>query len=315
MRTTFGLFIFPKITEMHRSVLLWMTIFMICLGNDSLAQFSHRYITSGHGMKQIMIVNKQGEVEWTYPTSGRCNDVWQLSNGNVIFSDHNHVREVTLKKEIIWTYDIENGREVHSISPIGKKFLIGVSGSPAQLIELNKKGKATRIIELDTKIEKAHGQFRQVRKSRQGTYFAGLMKTGKLLEIDQKGNIVREIDLPGQGFTGIPLPNGNVLIACGDGHCILEIDRQNKVVWELKDGDIPGIPLRFIAGLHRLPNGNTVVCNWGGHGYKGQQAQIFEVSRDKQLIGSVFDNDLFTMPSTIQILDMDGRPEKGQLFK
>ena len=67
--------------------------------------------------------------------------------------------------------------------------------------------------------------------------------------------------------------------------------------------------------MHRLPNGNTVVCNWGGHGHRGKQAQIFEITKEKELVAQVYDNDLFTMPSTIQILGINGNPEKGELLK
>ncbi len=278
------------------------------------AQFNHRYIVSGSGMKEVRIISEKGEVEWSYPCNGKCNDVWQLSNGNVIFSDQDYAKEVTLEKETVWEYQAPKGTEIHSVSPIGKKFLIAINGTPSKIIELNKKGVAVKTIEFQTGVKGAHGQFRQVRKTPWGTYLAGIMNTSKMLEVDKKGNIIREIPIKGQAFVGIPLPNKNILIACGEGHGIVEVNQQNEIVWELKDEDIE-VPLRFVAGLHRLPNGNTVICNWGGHGHKGEQAEILEVTKDKKLVAQVFNYELVNEPSAIQILDVKGKPAKGDLLK
>ena len=33
---------------------------------------------------------------------------------------------------------------------------------------------------------------------------------------------------------------------------------------------LPGISLKFMTGLQRLPNGNTVMTNWLGHGNFGK---------------------------------------------
>ncbi len=295
--------------------LIYSIFFLLSISQSGYCQFNHKYIVSGSGMKEVKIISKTGVVEWTYPTKGKCNDVWQLSNGNVIFSDQSYAKEVTLNKETVWEFSAPKGTEIHTVSPIGNKFLIALNGTPSQIIELSKKGKILKTISFDTGIEQSHGQFRQVRKTPWGTYLAGTMRTSKMLEINKKGDVIREIPIKGQAFVGIPLPNKNILIACGEGHCIVEINQQNEIVWELKDSDIPQVPLRFIAGLHRLPNGNTIICNWGGHGHKGEQAQILEVTKDKKLISQVFDQNSLKEPSAIQILDMKRKPVKGLLRK
>lgn len=295
--------------------IIYSVIFLLFISQAGFCQFDHKYIVSGSGMKEVKIISNTGTVEWTYPTSGKCNDVWQLSNGNVIFSDHHYAKEVTLNKETVWEFKAPENTEIHTVSPIGNKFLIALNGTPSRIIELNKRGKIQKTIEFNTGIERAHGQFRQVRKTPWGTYLVGTMKTSKILELNKKGNIIREILIKGQAFVGVPLPNKNILIACGEGQCIVEVNQQNEIVWELKDEDIPQVPFRFIAGMQRLPNGNTVICNWGGHGHKGEQAQILEVSKDKKLIATVFNHELLKEPSAIQILDVKGKPEKGMLMK
>jgi len=113
----------------------------------------------------------------------------------------------------------------------------------------------------------------------------------------------------------ISLDNGNILAACGDGHTIVEVDRNNKIVWQIKENELDGHPLRFVAGFQRLPNGNTVICNWGRHGHIGKQPQIFEVTPDKKVVWSVFDNKQLGTTAHIQLLDIPGKPEAFELFR
>ena len=94
-----------------------------------------------------------------------------------------------------------------------------------------------------------------------------------------------------------------------------ELDSAGKVVWKVEKNDLPGIELLFVAGLQRLANGNTVVCNWGGHGRKGEQAQIFEITRDKKVVARMFDFDKFGTISAAQVLDEKGNSAKGEILR
>ena len=38
-----------------------------------------------------------------------------------------------------------------------------------------------------------------------------------------------------------------------------------------------------------LANGNTIICNWAGHGYVGKQPQLVEITPDKKVVGVLFD--------------------------
>ena len=64
-----------------------------------------------------------------------------------------------------------------------------------------------------------------------------------------------------------------------------------------------------MAGAHRLPNGNTILCNYGGHGHLGQQPLFFEITRDKQVVWS-FSDPQFQTINQIQILDVPGEPQR-----
>lgn len=86
--------------------------------------------------------------------------------------------------------------------------------------------------------------------------------------------ILWEIKVPGDVHEVVPLPQGHLLIACGEGHKVMELDASEKVVWEVNENDLPGHPLRLMTGCQRLPNGNTILCNWLGHGDIGEQADV-----------------------------------------
>ena len=43
---------------------------------------------------------------------------------------------------------------------------------------------------------------------------------------------------------------------------------------QVQGDELPGVSLKFVAGLQRLPNGNTVVCNWLGHGNLGKAPHL-----------------------------------------
>ena len=46
---------------------------------------------------------------------------------------------------------------------------------------------------------------------------------------------------------------------------------------------VGGCGLGYVAGVRRLPNGNTLICNWGGHGGAKGPA-LFEITRQKELV-------------------------------
>jgi hypothetical protein len=67
--------------------------------------------------------------------------------------------------------------------------------------------------------------------------------------------------------------------------------------------------------MQRLPNGNTVVCNWGGHGHVGEQPQIFEVTRDKKVVGEIFDFTQFNTITGVYVMDVEGDPSAYEILR
>lgn len=71
----------------------------------------------------------------------------------------------------------------------------------------------------------------------------------------------------------------------------------------MQGDDLPGITLKFIAGFHRLRNGNTVIANWLGHGQFGKAPHVIEITPDKRVAWSFSDHTRFRTISSVQVLD------------
>ncbi len=304
---------------MHKTLLLIITLMLLPCSFGSTEDaasntISHSFIVGDYGGSRVRIVSEAGEIEWEFRAPG-VQDVWQLPNGNVLFSHTRGVKEVSRDNKTVWRYRAKKGTEVHSCQPLPNgNYLVAVSG-PCVVLEITPDNDIVKTVKLTTNQDNPHAQMRQVRKLKNGGYIVGHNSDGVVREYDADGKVVRTIKVDGNPYCGLRLPNGNTLIGCGDGHKIVEVDPQDKIVWQIDENDLPGNPLRFIAGFHRLPNGNTVVCNWGGHGHVGEQPQLFEVTRDKKVVWQIFDYEKFSTISNVQILDVAGDATQGTLIK
>jgi len=88
---------------------------------------------------------------------------------------------------------------------------------------------------------------------------------------------------------------------------ILKVDASGTVTWRY--------PGPRVHDFWVLKNGNTVLCNWGGHGHVGKQTQIIEITPDKEVVWNVFRNNVFATPLHIQLLDVEGDPAQGELCR
>jgi hypothetical protein len=126
------------------------------------------------------------------------------------------------------------------------------------------------------------------RKLPNGHYLVGQYYDSVIREYDEHGAIVGDIQHP-NAHAGLRLSNGNTLCSFGDSHQLVEYDAQGKAVWSVEENDLSGNPLRFVGPAWRLANGNTIMCNWAGHGYVGKQPQLVEITPEKKVVGELFD--------------------------
>ena len=295
--------------------LLVLRIFVaICVATFS-TQAARPFLCCDHNGGKVCVVAADGKIEWEYACKSP-QDCWRLPNGNFLFCFATGAREVTRDKRIVWEYQAPEKVEVHACQPLPNGRVLVVECGTSRIIEVDRAGKIAKEIKLTTVPSvNLHNQFRGTRKLKNGHYLVCFKGEGKIVELDGVGKVLRAIKVPGDPHEVVPLPNGHLLISCGDGHKVIELDKREKVVWELNENDLPGNPLRLMAGCQRLPNGNTVFCNYLGHGHIGAQPQFFEVTRDKKVVWQFDDHAHFKTINQIQVLDVPGDVTKGKILR
>ena len=187
------------------------------LPGNGLAEHPMLYLGEGYDK---MFVIKDGKVLWTYSTgtSNEYDDVWMLSNGNILFSRMEYVAEVSPDKKTVWRYDLTKAtgvdhKEIHACQPIGlDRVMFVVNGLPPKLMVINVK---TGAVEIDHELpcnepenpKNIHGQFRRARYTAQGTYLLPFLNMGVVVEYDKDFREIWRYTIP-KPWAAIRLKNG-----------------------------------------------------------------------------------------------------------
>ena len=285
---------------------------------------------------ETMFLVRGGKVVWKYeipdrdPRNGQLSefsDLHMLSNGDIVFAYKTGWRKIDKEGRLIYDFyapPTETGwTEVHTAQPIGMdRVMYVVNGLPAKLYVFNiKTHRIERELALRTKEpvdqRSVHGQFRNVRMTKDGTFLIAHMNLGQVIEYDQDGKEIWSAEAPSVWYA-MRLKNGNTLIGGNQHAFVRELNRKGEIVWELKDGDIPPYKINSVHQARRLANGNTVITNWTAGVKKVDWpsiVQIIEVTPDKKVVWAFrewTDPDLGPA-SCIQLLDEPGRSEEMEL--
>ena len=263
---------------------------------------------SDYSQGKIFIVSAEGKVEWEYPAAN-CNDLWVLPNGNLLFVTSHGAKEVTRGKQVV--FEFHSKSEIYACQRLrnGNTF-IGECNA-GRLLEVDPTGKIVHEVRLLAEgKDGGHTYMRNARCLANGHYLVTHYGQQVVREYDADGKVLLKIPALGGPHSAIRLPNGNTLVACGDvppeGANILEADATGKIVWKIAKDELPGIHLAFATGLQRLPNGNTVLTNWLGHGQFGKGPHLIEVTPKKKVVWTFADHQTMRTISSIQLLDVPG---------
>ena len=275
----------------------------------------HPFACTDYTVGKVLIVSADGKVEWEYPASN-CNDLWVLPNGNLLFNTGHGVREVTREKQVV--FDYQSKSEIYACQRLtnGNTFIGECNGG--RLIEVAPDGRIVKEVRLLPEgKDGGHTYMRNARRLNNGHYLVTHYGEGVVSEYDAEGKLVRSIPAAGGPHSVVRLPNGNTLITCGDqkgGSRVFEVDADGKTVWEVAGEELPGISLKFIAGVQRLPNGNTVICNWLGHGQFGKAPHLIEITPDKRVVWTFADHVTMKTISSVLLLDVPGDLLRGEVW-
>jgi outer membrane protein assembly factor BamB len=290
----------------------------------SSAHAQHQLITQGND--QLVIVGRDGKVEWQMPWGG-VHDLHVLPNGNVMVQQGaSKVVEINwTSKKVVWTYDsaTANGNagkrvEVHAFQPLADGRVMIAESGPARIIEVDRAGKLLHSVPLKVEHPDPHTDTRLVRKLASGNYLVCHEGDGAVREYDPAGKVVWEYAVPlfgktpqpGHGpeafgnkcFAAVRLPSGNTLISTGNGHGVLEVTPDKKIVWQIGQKDLPGITLAWVTTLEVLPSGHYVIGNC--HAGPGQPLLVELDPKSKQVVWKFDQYDAFgNNVSNSQLLD------------
>ncbi len=280
------------------------------LPGRGLAEHPMLYI--GEGYNKIFLVNN-GKIIWTYATGGgwEYDDVWMLSNGNILFTRMQYVAEVTPKKEVVWRYDAPQGTEIHSCQPVGlDKVMFVQNGTPPKLFLTNIKTKAVEV-EHDLPYDPAkgvHAQFRHVRYTAKGTFLVPFLLMNKVGEYDKNFNEIWRYTIKSP-WAAIRLKNGNTLITDEADGLTREVNAEGETVWEFNTKRELPTAYKLASAPQtatRLAKGNTIFTS---RGENGKGPQLVEVTRGKKVVWVLQDWKILCGATAVQILDDPGIPE------
>jgi hypothetical protein len=289
-------------------------------------QPDYRVLAADRG--HVAIVNSKGEVEWEVANKNEVHDLTMLPNGNVLMpTSPTTVVEMTPEKKVSWQYEAKpkpgyTGRiEIHAFQRLDDgRTMIAESGN-ARIVEVDRDGKVVHEVPLTVEHPNPHRDTRMARKLPNGHYLVCHEADGKVREYNPTGKVVwtYTLDLggrpraPGHGPEGhgtevygaVRLPNGNTLIACGNGNRVIEVTPEGKTVWEVKQDELPGIKLAWVTTLQVKENGNVIVgnCHAGP-----DNPQLFEVTRDKKVVWTFKDFKTFNNGlAASQVIGIEGK--------
>lgn len=287
------------------------------LPGKGLAQHSMLYV--GENYDKMYLINK-GKVIWTYSTgtSYEYDDVWMLSNGNILFTRMSYIAEITPDKKVIWRYDFKTPggpehTEVHTCQPIGlDKVMFVVNGLPPKLMVINIKTGAVEVNHALPFKEPGdpngiHGEFRRARVTAKGTYLVSFLTMNRVAEYDKDFKEIWGYAIKSP-WAALRLKNGNTLITDEADSLTREVNSKGETVWEFDcKTDLPA-QYQFVSAPQsctRLANGNTIFTSRGG----GKGPQLIEVTPAKKVVWVLQDWKDIGDATAVQVLDDPGIPE------
>ena len=233
-----------------------------------------------------------GERLWSVP-SFHCLDAWPMEDGKVLMTfdasaktaGQGGVRIVDANKKVLFEYRAQG--EVLSCQPLSDGRILVSKNSQGEFDVIDRHGKVVNNFALKAK-GMGHKTVRIARATDAGSFLAAECYSHFLREYDQTGTLIRSIAAHGV-FSGQRLKNGNTLIACFFKPQVFEVDQKGTVVWELKHDELPpDFRAPYFGEARRLPNGNSLICNYWANATP-RSVHVFEITSDKKIVWALRD--------------------------
>ena len=219
-----------------------------------------------HGAK-IWEVDQAGKVRWTMDKLNCPRDAQILPGGRILITEVNdhkiREREIATSR-ILWEHDINDPSFVRRL-PNGNTFI----ADHKHCYELTPAGKKVfEYTPTDRKGEIIHGIDR-----RPNGNVVCMMMGGLVREVNREGKTVREFMAKTEGggnWCGVQALAGNRYLCVEFNQSdVFEFDAAGKELWKCK--------VQGASYALRLPNGNTMICCFGGN-------RVVHVNRDGKVV-------------------------------
>lgn len=270
----------------------------------------HDMLYVGEGCNRIFLV-KGGKVVWHYDTGAgwELDDIWMLSNGNILFTHMYWAAEISPQKEQKWYLKAPEGTEIHSIQPIGQdRLALLLNAEPAPRLQYydKKSGEllSDRVLPYwgETGV---HPQSRRFRITAEGHVLVCYLTGGRVVEFDSNLREMWSVKVV-KPWAAIRLKNGNTLVSDESDDSVKEFTPKGELVWELTQDDLGTYSISGLQSCVRLENGNTILC---ARGNGGETSQLVEVTAEKEVVWVLRDWMHLGPATSVQILRDGGVPE------
>lgn len=273
----------------------------------SSRQIQHEFLAIDEGHATLLHVNERDQSKnWIVPIGQPAARDMQLAGGNIVLIGHHHGYT---------EFDIALGRIVKEVKsfdgvtavrrqPNGHTLIAGVNIGGAS---------GVAVLELDGDDQEIHraifpGDYvRLIRQTGDGTYLMSC--NDRIREGSRDGKYLREFPIDGfyHAWKSLRLPTGNLLVSAGYGAFVVELDTSGQIV--RKFGGKESVPENvrpfFYAMFQLLPNGNTVLANWQGHGpgFGNSGVQLLEFNTAGEIVWSWSKAELISSLQGVLVLD------------
>ena len=277
----------------------WRIYALLCLsvgfyiqemrGETTGRKGTEKFLIAGCGWSKIAVIDKQTQqLEWEHRLNkgDDCNDVELTRKNEILYAYIGGARLINWEQQVVWDYKVKAGEELFTATEIVRgRYLLGICGHPARIVELNRKGKVVDEFMFETGIDRVHNQFRQILKTKRNTYIVPLFGSGDVVEIDRDRKILKRVKAGGNLFSVKLLRDEFWLVGCGDAHKWVEIDsRLGRVSRTVHSDSLSGISLLFVAEVCPYENGHILVANWNGHSKDKMQPKLLEIDKQNRVV-------------------------------
>jgi len=259
---------------------------------------------------------EDNEIVWQHPAK-ETNDIWVLDNGNILFTTGNGVLEMTRQNDTIFYYQSES--PIFACQRLKNNDTFIGECRTGRLLIVSPEGEIRKEVCILPEGE-SEGNFAFMRNARyleNGNYLVAHYGGQVIKEYNPEGEVVWSVNVAGGPHSVMRLSNGYTFVSVADitqNPRIIELDKEGNTVWEFSNKDIEGSPLKFLGGMHLLPDGRLLFANWVGHEKPEKRVHLFMVNKEKEVLYTLKDHPALKTMSSVYCINYQKAVSDGASF-